>query len=55
MGWTCLIEKLQQHWEFGKENRPGQEIFYKEEAQGREGECEEILSEDEIWIYSGEQ
>lgn len=43
MGWTCLIEKLQQHWEFGKENRPGQEIFYKEEAQGREGECEEIL------------
>lgn len=49
MGWTCLVERLQQHWEFGKENCTGPEVFYKEAAQGRgEGGCEETLWEDEI-------
>lgn len=56
MGWTCLVERLQQPWEFGKENCTGPEVFYKEAAQGRgEGGCEEILSEDEIQNSSGEK
>lgn len=53
MGWTCLIDKLQQCWEFGRENCPRQEIFYKEEAPVREGASEEIISEHEIRNYLG--
>ena len=41
--------------EFGEENCPGQKVFYKEPQWGGEGRCEEIISEDEIWIHSGEK
>lgn len=54
MGWTCLIDKLQQHWEFGK-NCPRQEIFYKEKDHEGEGSSEEIISENEIKNYSGDK